>query len=122
MNTGYFRMLAHPDLMFIGNFAWDDHCSRATDLLLNAAAAHDWILEYNANGLRRGIQTFPDGNRPPYPHPRFWNEVAKTNIRVVVGADAHGPQQVWDETMQAAIAQVQKQGFNIAVPPERSMS
>jgi histidinol-phosphatase (PHP family) len=113
MKTGYFNMVVHPDLMFMGEYAWDDNCSRATDIIIDAAVKHDYILEYNANGLRREIKDYPDGQRHPYPHIRFWEQVANTNIRVIVGADAHQPYQVWDSAVLEAIETTKKLNLHV---------
>ena len=99
LKTGYFLMLAHPDLFAMNPFAWDENCERASDIILDAAVETDTVLEYNANGYRRGIHPYPDGKRYMYPHPRFWEKAVGSGIRVIIGADAHEPSQVWDEQM-----------------------
>lgn len=113
MKTGYFNMIVHPDLMFMSEYAWDDNCSRATDIIIDAAVKYDYILEYNANGIRRGIRDYPDGQRYPYPHQGFWEQVSSTNIRVIVGADAHQPHQVWDSSVLEAIETIKKLRLNV---------
>lgn len=102
LRTGYFRMLAHPDLFAINRLPWDRNCDAATDIILEAAAVTDTVVEFNANGFRRGIHDYPDGRRYMYPHPAFWNKVCGSGIRVIVGSDCHEPQQVWDESMTKA--------------------
>ncbi|MCX7772034.1 MAG: histidinol-phosphatase [Clostridia bacterium] len=102
MASGYFSFVAHPDLMFVNNLAWDENCEQACDIIINAAKAHDYILEFNANGFRRGYHDFVDGRRLMYPHKRFWDKVSGSNIRVVIGSDCHGPEQIFDEIIEAA--------------------
>ncbi len=111
MHTGYYKAFAHPDLIFINELAIDDNCQKAMDIIIEGAAATNSILEYNANGLRRDEIDFPDGKRVPYPLERFWREVAKTNIRVVVGADAHTPAHLWDEYVDASYANLERLGI-----------
>ncbi len=102
LKTGYFLMLAHPDLFAMNPFAWDDRCERASDIILEAAAETGAVLEFNANGYRRGIHPYPDGDRYMYPHLRFWQKVSGSGLRVIIGADAHEPSQVWDDKMVRA--------------------
>ena len=99
MRTGYFRMVAHPDLFAMAPYAWDKNCDAAADIILDAAAETGTILEFNANGYRRGLHDYPDGHRYMYPHMNFWNKAAGSGIPVIIGSDCHEPHQVWDECM-----------------------
>ena len=99
MQTGYFLMVAHPDLYAMNHFAWDDNCEAAADIIIQTAASTGTVLEFNANGFRRGVQDYPDGRRYMYPHTRFWEKVARTDIPVIIGSDCHEPYQVWDECL-----------------------
>lgn len=111
LKTGYFKILAHPDLYLINPFAWDRNCDAAADIILNAAAQNNVILEFNANGLRRGIHDFPDGRRYSYPDDRFWKKVCGSNIPVLVGSDCHNPTQVWDSAVEDAYAHLREIGI-----------
>ena len=82
MKSGYFTFIAHPDLIFLNDFPWDDNCEKACDLIIETAKKQDLILEFNANGLRRGLRNFYDGKRYPYPHKRFWEKAASKKIDV----------------------------------------
>lgn len=99
MKTGYFQIAAHPDVFAQNHFAWDRNCDAAAEMILDAAAQTNTILEFNANGLRRGLHDFPDGRRYMYPHMNFWRKVAGSGLRVIVGSDCHEPCQVWDDCM-----------------------
>lgn len=102
MKTGYFDILAHPDLFAMRPFAWDKNCDAATEIILDAAAQTNTILEFNANGYRRGLHDYPDGKRYMYPHVNFWRKVSGADFRVIIGSDCHDPSQVWDECMPKA--------------------
>lgn len=95
--TGCFAFVAHPDLMFLNNLEWDDNCEQASRIIIEAAKRHKIPLEFNANGLRRGIQEYRDGARYPYPHFKFWKMVAKNQIPVLINSDAHHPSNINDE-------------------------
>lgn len=96
MKTCCFKMIAHPDIFAMNQFAWDKNCDIASDMIIDAALSTDTILEFNANGFRRGIHDYPDGKRFMYPHRTFWEKVSESHVRVIVGSDCHNPAQVWD--------------------------
>lgn len=112
LKTGYFSFVAHPDIMFIRNFKWDDNSEQACDIIINAAQKYNTILEFNANGIRRGKSNFYDGVRYPYPHKAFWEKVSKANVRVLVGADCHSPSQIYDACMERAVLYADTMGLN----------
>lgn len=103
LKTGYFQMVAHPDIFAMSKLPWDRNCDAATDIILEAAALNGVILEFNANGFRRGIHEYPDGERYMYPHRKFWERAVGSKVPVIVGSDCHNPTQVWDEAMSHAM-------------------
>lgn len=113
LDTGYFSFVAHPDLIFINDLPWDSNCEKACNIIINAAIKNNSILEFNANGLRRGLTTYSDGTRYPYPHKKFWDKVAQTNIKVIVNSDCHDPNQVWDESMDEAHKLAENLNLNV---------
>lgn len=113
LKTKYFTFLAHPDIMFLNCFAWDKNCDRACDIIVDAAVQTDIPVEFNANGIRRGKQEYPDGIRDPYPHPKFWSMAKEAGLKVLVGSDCHNPSQVYDESMQTAVNRAKNFKLNI---------
>ena len=111
METGYFRYVAHPDLIFLNNLAWDIHCDRACDIMIDGAVKHRVPLEYNANGFRRQKQMYVDGERHPYPHERFWDKVKDAEVDVYVGSDCHEPSQVYDDIVEMAYEKLREKGI-----------
>ena len=113
MKTGYFSFIAHPDIVFMNNFVWDKNCEKACDLIIDAAVKYNYILEYNANGIRKGVVNFTEGPRRQYPYNKFWQKVTDTNIRVLVGSDCHAPNQLYDHCMQTALKEGNDLSLNI---------
>lgn len=113
IKTGYFKFLAHPDVIFVNDISWDKNCENCCDLIINVAKENDFILEFNANGLRRGKHTFCDGTRYSYPYKKFWDKVAKENIKVIINSDCHTHEQVWDNYMNKAYNLAKSWGLNI---------
>jgi histidinol-phosphatase (PHP family) len=115
MKSGYFSLFAHPDIIFVNNLAWDDNCSKACEMIIDTAVKNNFILEYNANGYRRGLQKFIDGERYQYPHIRFWRMAAKGKVPVIIGSDCHEPAQIYDDTVKRAYQEAGELGLNIVL-------
>ena len=113
IKTGFFKFIAHPDLMFLNKFGWDSNCTKACEMIIECAEKHNTILEFNANGYRRQENVYPDGKRFPYPHVNFWGMVKNTGIRVVIGSDCHEPHQVFDEKVELAYQTANTLGLNV---------
>lgn len=111
MKTGYFRYVAHPDLIFLNDLAMDSHCERACHIIIEGAARYGTALEYNANGFRRGLHSFVDGERYQYPLEKFWDQVRGAGVEVYVGSDCHEPAQVYDEIVELAYEKLRKKGI-----------
>ena len=98
MKTGLFTYLAHPDLLY---YTGDDasYC-RHMARLCKAAKELDVVLEINLLGFR--------ANRN-YPDARFWKLAGEAGCKVLLGCDAHMPQDFLDETaIEKAMEMVRK--------------
>lgn len=113
MKTGYFKAIAHPDLFMVNPWPWDDMCEKAADTIIEAAVLTGTVLEYNANGFRRGLADYPDGKRYMYPYQRLWELAAAAKVLVAVGADSHKPSQLWDKEVEHAYNNLDK----LKIPP-----
>jgi histidinol-phosphatase (PHP family) len=85
MKTGLFTYLAHPDLIYyVGDDAsYLGHMER----LCKAAKELDMPLELNLLGFRA---------RRNYPDARFWKLAGEAGCKVLLGCDAHMPQDFLD--------------------------
>lgn len=113
METGYFQYIAHPDLMFIRDYGMDANCKKAISTLIEGSEKGHFILELNANGFRRGKNQYSEGMRYPYPLDAFWQEVSKTDIPVIIGADSHSLSNICDEYTDYAKEYALKLGLNL---------
>lgn len=113
IKSGYFNFIAHPDLIFINDFSWDENCEKACDLIINTAKQFDFILEFNANGLRRGLRNYCDGKRYPYPYEKFWTKVALAGVKTIINSDCHSPNELWDIAMDESYLIANKLKLNI---------
>ena len=117
MDTGFFKYIAHPDLMFIRDYGIEQNCKKAISTLIEGAEKGHHMLELNANGLRREKQSYSEGLRYPYPVDIFWQEVAKTDIPVIIGSDSHSPNIICDEHTDYALEYALKLGLNLVETP-----
>lgn len=113
LGTGLFTFLAHPDVMFINSFDWDQNCDKACDIILSAAEQYAVPMEFNANGVRRGRKQYPDGIRFPYPHMKFWEKLRGSKHRIIIGSDAHVPEQIYDNAVEISGQICQKLNLNV---------
>ncbi len=95
LQTGLFTYLAHPDLFWCGE---DDAVyARHMRRLCRAAAETGTPLEINLLGLRTGRH---------YPDPRFWRVAAEEGNSVILGFDAHRPEDLLDGESEARALQM----------------
>ncbi|TWU65845.1 histidinol-phosphatase HisJ family protein [Crateriforma conspicua] len=94
--TGLFDSISHPDL--IKNFTvkvWDE--PNMMDIIapsLDRIAKTGVAMELNTSGALKTIQQMN-------PYPEMLREIAKRNIPITLGADAHVPERVGDRFVEA---------------------
>ncbi len=112
LETGLFTYFAHPDLIrFVGDPAAYEREMRR---LCRAARETETPLEVNLLGLREGRN---------YPDERFWRIAAEEGSAVVLGSDAHRPQDVCvPESEAQAMAMLRRCGLTpLETLPIRSL-
>ena len=115
MKTGFFKLVAHPDVFMSIYPSWDEKCEEVTHRIAKAANKYDLILELNANGLRRGLKEYKDGERYPYPSEKFWNIIAThyPETKVLVNSDCHEPELLNDNYMKMAREMAKRLNLNV---------
>lgn len=89
MDTGLFSYFAHPDLIrYVGSQKVYDREMRK---LCRRARETDTLLELNLLGIREGRH---------YPRERFWRIAAEEGNRVILGCDAHRPEDLCDHVCE----------------------
>lgn len=114
METGLFRYIAHPDLFLMDYPAFDATAKDCARTLLTAAKEQRLPVEYNLQGIRLCERGLALGLG--YPHREFWELAAELGNTVIVGSDAHDPQELRDT---AAFTQAQQmlRGMGLSVLP-----
>ena len=103
MQTGLFTYFAHPDLL---RFEGDDAVYRQyMRRLCQEAKSCDLPLEMNLLGLWSGRN---------YPDARFWELAAEEGCKVVLGWDAHAPEQLLKPEAEKRLREeVKRLGLNL---------
>ena len=93
LRTGLFDYLAHPDLFCRSYRRFDESCLAAARDICQAARALDIPLEYNLLGLSNEAMDRARGVLG-YPCAAFWKVAAQTGCKVIIGLDAHSPEEI----------------------------
>ena len=102
IESGFFEIVAHPDVFMSGYRKWTRACAKATHIICNAAEKMDIVLEINANGIRKTQEKNINEDRYLYPYKEFWEIVSKYDIRVIIGSDCHDYNMIEDEATDEA--------------------
>jgi len=115
VKTKFFKILAHPDVFMTLYPQWDEACEAVTHRIAKLANQYDVILEVNANGLRRGLKEYKDGERYPYPSEKFWQIIAThyPQTKVLVNSDCHNPKLLNDNYMKMAREMAKRLSLNV---------
>lgn len=125
LNTGYFKMLAHPDIFSWGYPFWDDECVKVSKKIIEAAIKNNVVLEINANGIRNCEKSYryitipneenkkKDIHYWSYPNIEFFKLCAETEVLVMVNDDAHEVVHLHDENTIKAYELAEKLGIKL---------
>lgn len=93
LSTGFFQILAHPDLTILNYRKPLPVLLDCMDEIFAYCEAHDIIVEINANGIR--------GNKA-YPDKTVWELSKRYRLRYIVSSDAHSPDALCDQYVDKA--------------------
>lgn len=115
LNSGFFSILAHPDIFMMFYQKWDIHAINASKKIIETAIKNNVLLELNANGIRKGFITTPEGIRTyKYPRIEFWKLVSEyKDAKIIVSDDAHEVHHLKDESTFKAYKMAKELHLNI---------
>src|SRR5690606_13625101 len=104
MATGYFKILAHPDLFLFNYQTWNELTEKVSREIIEASIKYNVLLEVNANGIRRKPIINQDGKQVYiYPRIEFWKIVQEyKDAKVIIGEDNHKIAFTGDESVRKA--------------------
>lgn len=92
IETGLFSYIAHPDLFLVGYPHFDEDAQIVSKRICKKAKEYDIPLEINGGGIQRGLHDLEGEMLYLYPNSRFWRIASKIGNKVVIGLDAHKPE------------------------------
>lgn len=92
IESGLFSCVAHPDHVMSDYPVFDHHCIDGSYALCHAAKAMNVPLEYNLLGIEKSIGGTQKGIG--FPNRQFWEIAAEVGCSVIIGVDAHRPDQL----------------------------
>ena len=110
IKTGMFSLIAHPDIYLASYPRFDTFAEEAAHIIIDAAIRYDVPLEFNANGVRRGVKISEAGTHYRYPRKEFWDIAVKKGAVAVLSADAHHPEQLDDKAIEDSEALIKAWG------------
>lgn len=114
MDTGFFKIMAHPDICFSSYMELDSFAEACIKEIIEAAIKNDVALELNCEGLRKGKRKhLKYYNDFLYPNTDFWKIVAKTKVKVIIGSDCHKPEMLNDIYVEYAKVIAKQYKINI---------
>lgn len=91
LKTGLYKIFAHPDLFVRSINQWTDEIEQMSREIIQCAKEMKVVLEYNLGGIRNFSHL-----EYTYPYHKFWELVAELKADVIIGVDAHSPQDFYD--------------------------
>ena len=110
LETGCFKILAHPDLFMFRYNPFDSVCAQISKEIIEACDKNNVYMEINANGIRRCIVKgidYLDEDNYQYPYPDFWDLVHDyqkdhPSLKVIINDDCHEVSALNDSATLAA--------------------
>lgn len=114
MKMGVYRYVAHPDLYMAGYDQFDETAQAIAREICQASLDCNIPLEINLGGLRKGLHTFTNSKQKRflYPHFDFWKIVSEYGCKVVIGVDAHCPDDFENDMLFLALGLIEELHLN----------
>lgn len=97
LESGLYDAFAHPDIFCKSLTEWSKAAEDMSRRILQKAKDLDIPVEYNLGGVRNHF------SKMSYPFPKFWEVAAQVGGPVMIGVDAHSPEDLIDvETIEEA--------------------
>lgn len=120
MNTGYFKILAHPDIFIWGYKVFDNFAKEITNEIIQCAIKNDVVIEMNANGIRNCIlrkkQVMIESNNTlgySYPNYDFWKYVSNYPVKIMINDDSHQVINIQDDATRETYQMANELGIHL---------
>lgn len=113
MDTKLFKLIAHPDFYLKSLTPWNETAIEAANIIIDSAVKNDCILEINANGVRKGLQTTTDGKQKyVYPNENFFKLALEKKAKIIINSDCHNPKELLDDAVKSTYDLAKKWGIS----------
>ena len=113
MDTKFFKLIAHPDFYLKSLTPWNETAIEAANIIIDSAVKNDCILEINANGIRKGLQTTTDGKQKyVYPNENFFKLALEKKAKIIINSDCHNPKELLDDAVKNTYDLAKKWGIS----------
>ena len=112
LKTGLFTYLVHPDLFMAGYDHWNDEIEKEARRLLKACEEMNIPIEINICGMhKKGYDQYHFS----YSNGYFFDLVKEYNLKVVLGIDAHSPDQFSEKSLTDGEEFAKQHGVNLCL-------
>ncbi len=118
ISTGMYTTFVHPDLFMFGykdingKHSFDKKAEEITRKIAELALKYDIYLEVNTNGLKYCKDKY-DKSTWLYPYPKFWEIIKEYPVKILVGADAHTVDALYNENVRLVFDFIHELGLKI---------
>lgn len=92
LDTGLFKIMAHPDIFLAGYPTFDENVVSAIRRICQACIKNNVYLECNVSGYDKGIKNFGEFVDYSYPNYHFFKIASEyKDLKIIVSSDAHKP-------------------------------
>lgn len=105
LKTGFFKIFAHPDLIFYKRHPVTPKIEAEFRKMIKTAVDNGVIVELNSNGIRNADFK--------YPTDLLVETCLQYNAKVIVSADCHSPDELYDRHVLELYAYAKARGVNV---------
>ena len=117
LSTGFFKILAHPDIFLAGYPIWDSNVEEAVRRICLACVKNYVYLECNCNGYTKGEKDFKEFKDYMYPNYHFFKIASEyKNLEFIVSSDAHNPEDL-DKNLSRGYELLNSLGIKVKLNP-----
>lgn len=91
LDSGMFKILAHPDLYLYDNIEFNDDAKKVADIIIDAAIRNNVLVEINCNGKGK------------YPRSDFYEYIKNKNCTYIIGVDSHDPKRLCGQHIEDSL-------------------
>ena len=93
LDSGLFKIFAHPDLCFGDGHTWSKNAESAFTDIFSVCKEKNVAIEINGYGILKNKITDDNGIlRYQYPYEDFWHFAKSFGVQVICNSDAHRPE------------------------------